>query len=183
MIKTFKQFFAEQTQETIAVLPGGFKPPTKGHFNALQYLLQDADKGIVFIGNQERDSITPDQALKIWQVYSKYTNKPIKVAISEISPVTSVYKFADDNKQAKIIVGAGSKNEDIKRYNYFEKNIEKYPLVQIVKIPIQSEGISGTLTRNKISANIDDAIEYFVPDVIKDNFKDVDLIKQILLNK
>jgi hypothetical protein len=71
----------------------------------------------------------------------------------------------------QIIVGAGAKDEDIKRYSYFEKNIEKYPLVRVVKIPIQSEGISGTKTRELIAQDIDKAIEYFVPDLVSTSDK------------
>lgn len=162
---TFKEYFEqEEARETIALLPGGFKPPTKGHYNALKYLLQDADKGVVFIGKKERDGITSQQSKDIWEVYAKYIGKPIEVTIADITPVKSVYDFTDNNKDVKIMVGAGDKDEDVKRYEYFEKNIEKYPLVQIVKIPIQSEGISGTKTRALIDSSLDEAINYFVPE-------------------
>lgn len=171
---TFKEYFeGEEVQETIAVLPGGFKPPTKGHYNAFNYILQDADKGVVFIGNKDRDGITADQARDIWEVYAKYLDKPVEVAIAGITPVKSVYDFADDNKDVKIIVGAGDKDEDVKRYEYFVKNVDKYPLVQVVKIPIQSEGISGTKTRALIGSDIDAAIEYFVPDGISNEDKNI----------
>lgn len=180
MKRSFLRFFYETHTKSVAILPGGFKPPTKGHFNALQYILQDADRGIVFIGKKERDGITAEQSQKIWQIYGKYTIKPIDIQISPISPVKSVYDYADSHTDSKIIVGAGSKDEDIKRFNYFEKHIDKYPLVQIVKIPIQSEGISGTITREKILTNINDAINYFVPDEVISNKSDVKLIKSIL---
>lgn len=171
---TFKEYFeGEETRETVAILPGGFKPPTKGHYNAFKYILQDADKGVVFIGNKERDGITADQARDIWEVYSRYLGKPIEVAIAGITPVKSVYDFADENKDVKIIVGAGDKDEDVKRYEYFIKNVEKYPLVQVVKIPIQSEGISGTKTRALIANDIDQAIEYFVPDGINETDRNI----------
>ena len=48
---------------------------------------------------------------------------------------------------------------------------------------MQSEGISGTLTRQKIQTNIDDALDYFLPDSVKSNREDVLQIKNILLNK
>lgn len=152
--------------ETVALYPGGYKPPTKGHYHSFDYILQDADKGIIFIGKNERDGITAEQSKEIWEVYAKYMNKPVEVVISDVTPVKSVYEFADENKDINIIVGAGAKDEDIKRYAYFEKNIDKYPLVRVVKIPIQSEGISGTKTRELIAQDIDKAIEYFVPSVV-----------------
>ncbi|MDH3929279.1 MAG: hypothetical protein OEV22_15180, partial [Deltaproteobacteria bacterium] len=83
-----------------------------------------------------------------------------------------------DNKEVKIIVGAGDKDEDVKRYAYFEQNPEKYPLVSVVKIPLQAEGISGTKTRSLIANNLDEAIAYFVPEEVSETDKDA--IKSIL---
>lgn len=157
--------------ETVALYPGGYKPPTKGHYHSFEYLLQDADKGIIFIGKNERDGITPEESKQIWEIYAKYMKKPINVIISDVTPVKSVYDYADNNKNINIIVGAGDKDEDIKRYSYFENNIETYPLVRVVKIPLQAEGISGTKTRELISQDIDKAINYFVPEIVSDEDK------------
>ena len=49
----FKLFF-EQKQisppgDTTALLPGGFKPPTRGHVGVLENLLSNASNGVVFI--------------------------------------------------------------------------------------------------------------------------------------
>jgi hypothetical protein len=136
------------------------------------------DKGVIFIGKKERDGITAEQSKQIWEIYAKYLNKPIEVIISDVTPVKSVYDYADNNKDVNIIVGAGDKDDDVKRYEYFEKNIEKYPLVRVVKIPMQAEGISGTMTRELINSDINKAIEYFTPDVL--STEDKANIKQIL---
>lgn len=182
-MKTFEQFFLEQTEDSVAILPGGFKPPTKGHFNAFNYLIQDASRGIIFVGNKDREGITAEMSKAIWQVYSKYFNKPVEVIMAPTSPVKSVYDFVTANSDKKIYIGAGSKDENDSRFNSFTKNVEKYPLVNIVHIPMQSEGISGTLTRQKIQTSIDSALDYFLPDAVKVNKQDVLRIKSILLNK
>ena len=77
-MNTFKEYFEQQEtrSERIALLPGGFKPPTKGHFNALRYLLDDADKGIVFIGGKEREGITPEQSEQIPLFFQENCNYP-----------------------------------------------------------------------------------------------------------
>ena len=168
----------DENTETIALYPGGYKPPTKGHYHSFDYILQDADKGVIFIGKKERDGITAEQSKQIWEIYAKYLNKPVEVIISDVTPVKSVYDYADNNKDVNIIVGAGDKDDDVKRYAYFEKNIEKYPLVRVVKIPLQSEGISGTMTRELIASDIDKAIDYFTPEVL--STEDKANIKQIL---
>ncbi len=181
-MKTFREFYEDgehlRDKERIALMPGGYKPPTKGHFSAFLYLLENADKGIVVIGNKDRDGITAEQSKAIWDIYAKYSNKPVEVMLAPISPVKSVYDYADENKEVEIIVGAGDKDEDVKRYSYFEKNADKYPLVSVAKIPLQAEGISGTKTRELIANNLDEAIAYFVPEEVSETDKDA--IKSIL---
>ena len=168
-----------EDRETVALYPGGYKPPTKGHYHSFDYILQDADKGVIFIGKKERDGITAEQSKQIWEIYAKTLGKPVEVIISNVTPVKSVYDYADNNKDLNIIVGAGDKDDDVARYSYFEKNIETYPLVRVVKIPIQSEGISGTKTRELIAQDIDKAIEYFVPSSVStdDRSKIRDLLR------
>ena len=123
--KLYATIISEQDgRETIALYPGGYKPPTKGHYHSFDYILQDADRGVIFIGKKERDGITADQSKQIWEIYAKYLNKPVEVIISDVTPVKSVYDYADNNKDVNIIVGAGDKDDDVKRYAYFEKNIK-----------------------------------------------------------
>jgi hypothetical protein len=161
------QKFKPTQGETIAILPGGFKPPHKGHFNALNYILEEADKGIVYIGTAVRDNITPDQSKRIWEIYKKYLSKPIDVYISEKTPVVSTYDYAGANLDKNIIVGAGP--EDEARFNFFKKHPEKYPLVKIVNIPSMHDRISGTAIRQKILKNDKSVVNDFTPTVKKNN--------------
>tara|TARA_R110002110_G_scaffold717_5_gene2734 strand:- start:1644 stop:2189 length:546 start_codon:yes stop_codon:yes gene_type:complete len=180
-MNTFKEFYTETSpHRSTALLPGGFKPPTRGHFNALQYMLDNAEDGIVFIGKKERNGITAEMSKQIWDIYAKYCKRPITVVIADVSPVRSVYEYVDANIDKAVIVGAGSKEEDVKRFEYFEKHVDKYPLVHILTIPMQSQGVSGSETRRLIASNIDDALEYFIPDEL--NETDRDLVKNILLS-
>jgi hypothetical protein len=122
--KLYATIISEQDdRETIALYPGGYKPPTKGHYHSFDYILQDADRGVIFIGKKERDGITAEQSKQIWEIYAKYLGKPVEVIISDVTPVKSVYDYADNNKDVNIIVGAGDKDDDVKRYAYFEKNM------------------------------------------------------------
>ena len=70
------------------------------------------------------------------------------------------------------------KDEDVKRYSYFIKNTEKYPFVNVVKIPMQEGGISGSETREMIQQDIDEALNYFVPEEV--SIQDRKQIKSIL---
>ena len=191
-MKIFKEYFEdmETRVERIALLPGGFKPPTKGHFNALRYLLNDADRGIVFIGSRARDGITPEQSEKIWNIYAKYLDKPVEI-VSVPNPVIATYKFADNNLDKTLLVGAGGPREnddgtvdegDIERYEYFIKNVDKYPLVDVVEIPSQEEGMRGNKVREEIEKDIEQGLEYFVPKEIITSTDDMQAIEEILTN-
>lgn len=167
---TFKDYFSQASNKIVAIYPGGFKPPTKGHFKAFKYLIEQATSGIVYIGKSERENITADQSFKIWNIYKDYFNKPVHIEISAISPVRSVCDYVDqnlaDNDITSFIVGAGSKGNDVSRFRYFEKNIEKYAKVQIAQIPIQENNISGTKTRELINNKDNNALNYFVPECL-----------------
>ena len=189
-MKTFREYFEdmESRSERIALLPGGFKPPTKGHFSALRYLLDDADRGIVYIGSKVRDGITPEQSEKIWNIYAKYFDKPVEV-IRVPNPVIATYKFADENLDKTLFVGAGGPREiedgtvdegDIERYKYFEKNVEKYPYVNVVQIPSQEGDMSGTKVRKEIKKDMEQGLEYFVPTEILTSKDDMQAIEEIL---
>jgi len=182
---TFEKFFTEQITDSIVILPGGFKPPHKGHFEALKYLLKTgAKQANVFIGKKERDGITQEQSLKIWNIYKKYIPANVEVvavtgvdkAGREATPLSMTYDFIEDNKSnfSKFIVGAGE--EDLKRFKGLEANKEKYPNTTVVSIPPQFDRISGTATRKSIQDKEESALN-FVPN---EAVKDIDAIKMIL---
>ena len=171
----FKLYF-EQNRETVAIFPGGFKPPTKGHFEALGELLKKADKGIVFIGKSPRDGIDQEMAYQIWSIYAPYLSRPVEIYKSPATPLNSTYDYALDNPNLNIVVGAGP--EDSARYNSFRKNPEKYPNVQIIDIPLSGEGVRGTQTREKIMSKDPSSLDFFVPEIIKHT--DKERIKKIL---
>ena len=141
----------EDVGSTIALLPGGFKPPHKGHFEVLKDMIgqSNADYAVVFIGKGERDGITAEQSKEIWEIYQSHIDIPVKINIAPKTPVLSVYEFVDDNLGSKIFVGAGK--EDQKRYAYFDKHPEKYSNVAVLAIEPKFDRISGTETRKNLS--------------------------------
>lgn len=171
---------------SIAIMPGGFKPPHKGHFEALKYLIEQGkvQQAIVYIGKGDRGlNITPEKSLAIWKVYRKYIpieDTKIDVEVANISPVKSTYDFAEQNinSNLKIYVGAGVK--DLDRYKSIT-NKEKYGNVEIIPIPDQYGRISATEVRSKISEDIKSAIEFFVPEGMK--LKDKKKIISILTSE
>jgi nicotinamide mononucleotide adenylyltransferase len=175
---SFKLFFEQLDAETVAVFPGGYKPPTNGHFEALKELLRNANRGIVYIGKSPRDGITQDQSYQIWSIYKQYLPTRVDIIKSPITPVKSTYDFVEENPNTTVLVGAGDKDEDITRFNSFIKNPQKYPNVNIVPVGIKGNNISGTKSREMIMSKDSGAIDYFTPPELSD--ADKNTIKQIL---
>ena len=157
-------------------------------------LLEKADRGIVYVGKTARPlvaddpskgSITQQQSKAIWDIYKKHFNKPVEIIESSISPVKDTYDFALENSDVNIIVGAGGPRKlkdgtftdgDMKRYESFIKNKDKYPHVTLKEIE-SKEDIKGEVVRAAIKANIDDALINYFPDMSE---TDKDAIKSIL---
>ena len=79
-------------QKTVAIYGGGFKPPTKGHFNVAELVLKqfpEIDELKIFVGQGVRDGITQDESIKTWDIYKKYLSPKVDIEPS-VAPVKSV---------------------------------------------------------------------------------------------
>ena len=171
--QTLRTLIYEESGDRVAILPGGFKPPHKGHFEALKYIIDTyrCTSAIIYIGSGERDGITAQQSLQIWKLYERHIGVPTEVLLADVTPVKSVYEYTDENKHKEIFVGAGE--EDQGRYAWFEKHKDEFGHVTVVPIPPQFGRISGSATREKLQKGIID----FVPD---DAREDEDKVAAIL---
>ena len=163
---SFNQFFNDNTKEKIAIMPGAYKPPHKGHFNAYENLLDNADKGIIPVSKSSRDEITGEQSKAIWEIYKRYYKKPVDVVLCDKSPVTAMYDFINGNKDKNIFVGVGEKANDNDRFKWLEKRIDEFPNVAIMELSLECEGISGTDVRKRIQDRDPSVIDFFVPDIV-----------------
>jgi hypothetical protein len=113
--------------ENIALLPGGFRPPHAGHYNMAKWLVKntDANTVVVMVGSKNREGITRDISLELWDLYrSADSEDPAaqKLTIlpsNEPSPVTDVYKFImfEAPENSTVYLGIGEKDISDGRYN------------------------------------------------------------------
>lgn len=155
-ISKVDQILAENVNgEVVALYAGGFKPPHVGHFNNAKFLLDQADKLVVFIGKKIRpgEVITPEQSQEMWKIYSSYLNKPVEILIGDVTPVKSLYDWTDNNqdKYSKIIVGYSPGEKS--RYAYFTKNKDKYSRVYLVEFKITTDETDEKLSATSIRSN------------------------------
>jgi hypothetical protein len=160
----------EEKQQTTALYAGGFKPPTAGHFEVVQEALKqnpEIDEFIIFIGAKERDGVSQDESLLIWEVYNKYLPFKVKIVPTSIPPVKAVYDFAKNHPTREIlwILGAREDNEqDFTDIGSRTKSITNYPNIEARTI-ITKGGVSGTAARNASKVSFE-KFEPFVPSVL-----------------
>jgi len=156
-------------KKTVAIYGGGFKPPTKGHFNVAKQTLEelpDIDELKIFVGGGIRDGITQDESIKIWEIYKPYLSNKVNIEPS-VAPVKSVLNYAKDNPDTKVywVLGAREGEEsDLEDIAYRTRTISKYPNLE-VKIITSTGGISGTKTRQAIKDNNKKQFLNLIPDI------------------
>ncbi len=178
---------AEQLQEaeegqTVAIVPGAYKPPHKGHLDMVKHYSDITDKVIVYVSPLDRGGITAQQSMAIWGVYKKAAgldNVEIKKS-GQNSPVRASMDYVAEDGPAgykeKIILGTSTKGGDQER---FAGNVRKYvdPSKELeILDPIRyafepyGEVLSATDFRNALKERSVEAIQRFLPhEVVKRN--------------
>ena len=101
-----KGLLPEEEKRTIAVYGGGFKPPTAGHFEVVETAIKknpNIDKFIILIGGKERDGVTPEESILIWDIYKQYLPINVEIKFSPKPPIQAVYNYASDHPDEDVI--------------------------------------------------------------------------------
>jgi hypothetical protein len=98
--------------------PGAFKPPNKGHFNAVESLAGKnyINQVIVLIGNDTKNNVTPQQSKAIWDLYLESNPNPkVKIVIAKnASPIRDLFSFFANLENEAYV--AGSQEETTSGY-------------------------------------------------------------------
>lgn len=128
MIGSFKDFVSKDAD--IALVPGSFKPPHKGHYQMVSLYAGMATDVVVLISAPSEKSqrvtkngkvITPEISKKIFELYvNKLPN--VTVEISNMpSPVGAAYDALESLGGKRVILGASKKDNDWKRWSGAQK--------------------------------------------------------------
>jgi cytidyltransferase-like protein len=122
--------------KTIAVVPGAFKPPHKGHLAMVREYSDMADEVIVLISKPLKKGrslpngreITAEDSLKIWELLaSELPNVTIEIS-DHASPINAAYEYVGNDgplqPETKVILGASMKGDDWKRWSGAEKYVK-----------------------------------------------------------
>ena len=150
----------EADQTTIALFPGAFKPPHKGHFDVVKQLLQRADEVVILISPKTREGITADESVAIWNLYKTKLDGSVEIKISEITPIKETYDVVKENPNTNFLVAFGK--GEIDRY----KTMNEYPNVTIFDAG-EIEGVNATgLRMALLKDNNDEEIQGYLPEGI-----------------
>ena len=165
----------ENESQVTALYGGGFKPPTKGHFEVVEKTLRDhpeITKFYIVIGSGVRNNITQDESYSIWNIYKQYLPSQVEIVTSQ-SPLKYIKDYLEENPDIKTyaILGTREGNEGdiedfVKRKDFFEKYGENVEVLNIVT----GDGISGTNARKAATQSKEEFFKY-IPTQLTDKEK------------
>ena len=128
-----KEWILEQKEaynrkETVAILPGKFKPPHRGHLDMIKHYLEQADRVVVLISPKAKDGITPQVSEEILKMYindAGLSNVDIEIS-ADSSPVRAAIEYGNEPEMegTNIILGASTKGGDAAQR--FAGNMQQY---------------------------------------------------------
>ena len=133
--------------ETIAIVPGAFKPPHRGHLAMVEEYSNKADRVVVLISAPVRAGrklsngreITAKDSQKIWDLYTDHLPN-VEVNISpHASPINAAYDYVGEegplNIGDSVILGCSNKGGDCKRWmgaqKYIKEGVTLFPVTGV----------------------------------------------------
>ena len=144
------QVITEKEGKRIALFPGKFKPPHRGHFDYVNKIAKrsDVDEVVIMISPVDYPEVSNAQSLRIWEEYLENGEPNITAKIADYrSPVQAVYEFVADPKSAAdgdtVLLIKSSKDVGDTRFDraqsYAERHNPGVNVEDIVEDPVQSK--------------------------------------------
>jgi len=142
--------------DKITVLfPGGFKPLTGAHLELANRYAEhpDVDRVILLIGPKERDGISRDKTIEMFDILNDNPN--IEIQPTEFnSPIMAAYEYLfalPQDSVGRYAMAASAKGDDYVRAKDFVPNVDKYATIGDKKGRTISKGIDAT----ELNINVD----------------------------
>ena len=187
----------------IALYPGAFKPPHRGHFDVVKDLLgntyngkvydidnyleageevlkgagekiKDINQVVVFIGGKTRNGISPEDSEKIWNIYKKYLGN-VEVVLGEMNPMYASSKYAKDrpNEEFYAITGVRG-NEDLVDLKRVTTYKNRDNVDGLAVTTNKSKEVRATNFRNAIlSGNLDNIRDFFPKEISREDILNI----------
>jgi cytidyltransferase-like protein len=153
------QQLLEAEQTTIALFPGAFKPPHKGHFAVVKKLLENADQVVVLVSPKTREGITAEESIAVWELYKTLLDGSVEVRVASENPIRETYDVVKNSPDTNFIVAFGKNDAD--RFKQMGKN----PNAKVFDAG-NFDGANATGLRAALLSNNEDAIKKYLPEGI-----------------
>tara|TARA_A100001015_G_scaffold179887_1_gene200072 strand:- start:2550 stop:3161 length:612 start_codon:yes stop_codon:yes gene_type:complete len=196
IFESWRQYLAEQEQKYIILVPGGFKPPHKGHVFLIEEYAShpDVEKVVVIFGSTPRRSddnsivIDVEKTIEIFNLYGLFSNPKIELmrASAKVSSTGKQYENpfvdavdyvqnADLESHRNNIVAIGYPTKESNRGEQFLKATAGAEITtSLPPIVPQSDQISATRLRNAIANKDEEVIKDSLPDpLMYDEFMNI----------
>ena len=177
-------------ERVIAILPGAFKPPHKGHFQMALHYAEIADAVAVYISRIPREGVDFGTSKALWDIYIQASQNPAasKIAVlpepsENASPVGAALEFVGNESQSPnlaqpgdyVILGASSKPDSKGNPDYMRfKDAQKYYAHGVLggdledtkkyAFKVSEEPLSARDLRAAISRGDIEIIKRYIPD-------------------
>lgn len=161
------------SSQTVAIYPGGFKPPHRGHLQVIQNVAPKVDKMLVIYSTKTRQKpgqvpISATQTADVWQLYIDKGLIPSNVEIRPAqtpTPVQDAYEIMKANPNTNYIALYGKDEEGA------WKSIEKYKkqgeYLNVVPTSVGNfGGFNATAIRTALANNDMETLQQSLPDGI-----------------
>jgi len=178
LVKSLIQPILEQEKQKIALVPGGFKPPTVGHFSLVDEVAKNPniDKVLVLIGHKNRDGVSKIESKKIWDIYKKYLPSNVEIQISDnSSPIADVASIIKNNPDTMFYPVVGIRGEmdlgDLKRFDSLKGKYDNFQTI-VIKSEEGENRVSGTNTRAALIGGEKERFQSYLPTELSDEEKE-----------
>ncbi len=182
----------------IALYPGAFKPPHRGHFEVVKSLLngyhggkvydidsyaeagtsvlqgkgdklEKINKVLIFIGGGERNGISKEESMAVWKIYAKYL-PGLEIMDGEKNPMFAAKDYAKANPQDQFYAITGIRSEEDLPDLKRVTTFKNRENVKGLVIPAgAASNVRATDFRNAIlSGNLDDVLDFFPGELSND---------------
>src|SRR6056300_1263565 len=196
---------------TVALYPGAYKPPHRGHFGVVRNLLdgshnvriyglkdykdagaavlkgdkseiENIDKVVVFIGGGERNGITAAESKEIWDIYAKHLGN-VEIILGQKNTMLEASAYAKTNPETKMYAVTGIRSEEDFLDLRRISTFKNRENVEGLVIGSVDGGVRATdFRKSLLSRNLDDVLDFFPAELSRDEMLSImEIIKDSIV--